>query len=198
MLAARFVVVGTMATLWVAVFATHFVGVSPLAARLFRWAPRPWPCLFLTVQATHTRIPDLMARNLTLRSFFLSFLLPDSGAVAVFFGGALVVFELKGALPPSGDDAGAIPVTVVTGWLGAGKTTLIKHLLRDASGLKVLVVENEAGAEGVDHELLVSGDAIGKEEVRSTVASAATVNERLAGNGTGHVKRDSVSNTHTR
>jgi G3E family GTPase len=37
----------------------------------------------------------------------------------------------------------AIPVTIVTGWLGAGKTTMISNLLREAHGLKILVIENE-------------------------------------------------------
>lgn len=59
---------------------------------------------------------------------------------------------------------GLIPVTVVTGWLGAGKTTLISNLLREAKGLRILVVENEVGSIGVDHELLVSESGIGKEE----------------------------------
>jgi Ni2+-binding GTPase involved in maturation of urease and hydrogenase len=58
-----------------------------------------------------------------------------------------------------------VQVTVVTGWLGAGKTSMITHLLRE-SKLRILVVENELGSIGVDHELLVSGSDIGKEEVR--------------------------------
>jgi hypothetical protein len=48
-----------------------------------------------------------------------------------------------------------LPVTIVTGYLGAGKTTLVKHILSNTSGYKVLVIENEIGDEGVDHELLL-------------------------------------------
>ena len=49
-----------------------------------------------------------------------------------------------------------LPVTIVTGFLGSGKTTLVRNILKNAVGIKILVVENEIGAEGVDHELLLS------------------------------------------
>lgn len=47
-----------------------------------------------------------------------------------------------------------IPVTVVTGFLGAGKTTLISHLLRNPGGKRLAVVVNEFGDVGVDGEIL--------------------------------------------
>jgi cobalamin biosynthesis protein CobW len=47
-----------------------------------------------------------------------------------------------------------IPVTVVTGFLGSGKTTLITHLLRNPGGLRLAVVVNEFGDVGVDGEIL--------------------------------------------
>nr|WP_196242255.1 cobalamin biosynthesis protein CobW [Azospirillum oleiclasticum] len=49
-----------------------------------------------------------------------------------------------------------IPVTVVTGFLGAGKTTLIRHLLRNPEGRRLAVVVNEFGDVGVDGEILKS------------------------------------------
>jgi len=49
-----------------------------------------------------------------------------------------------------------LPVTIVTGFLGAGKTTLIKNILQNTQGLKVLVIENEIGNESIDHELLMT------------------------------------------
>lgn len=48
-----------------------------------------------------------------------------------------------------------LPITIVTGFLGAGKTTLVKRILANTIGIKVLVIENEVGSEGIDHELLM-------------------------------------------
>jgi G3E family GTPase len=49
-----------------------------------------------------------------------------------------------------------IPVTVVTGFLGAGKTTLIRELLTRPEGANTAVVVNEFGEIGIDHALLRS------------------------------------------
>lgn len=47
-----------------------------------------------------------------------------------------------------------VPVTVVTGFLGSGKTTLIRHLLQNAGGRRLAVIVNEFGDVGVDGEIL--------------------------------------------
>jgi G3E family GTPase len=47
-----------------------------------------------------------------------------------------------------------IPVTVITGFLGAGKTTLIRRFLRSAEGQGTAVIVNEFGAVGIDDRLL--------------------------------------------
>ncbi|WP_370161655.1 cobalamin biosynthesis protein CobW [Limimaricola soesokkakensis] len=47
-----------------------------------------------------------------------------------------------------------IPATVVTGFLGAGKTTLIRHLLENARGKRIALVINEFGDLGVDGGIL--------------------------------------------
>lgn len=47
-----------------------------------------------------------------------------------------------------------IPVTVITGFLGAGKTTLIRHLLQNNRGRRIAVMVNEFGEIGIDGELL--------------------------------------------
>ena len=53
-----------------------------------------------------------------------------------------------------------IPTTVFTGFLGAGKTSLIRNLLRHAGGRRIALIVNEFGDVGVDRELLLGcGDA---------------------------------------
>lgn len=47
-----------------------------------------------------------------------------------------------------------IPVTVVTGFLGAGKTTLIRHLMTHAGGRRIALVINEFGTVGMDRDIL--------------------------------------------
>jgi cobalamin biosynthesis protein CobW len=47
-----------------------------------------------------------------------------------------------------------IPVTVITGFLGAGKTTLVRHLLQNNQGRRIAVLVNEFGEIGIDGELL--------------------------------------------
>ena len=47
-----------------------------------------------------------------------------------------------------------IPATVVTGFLGAGKTTLIRHMLQNARGKRIALIINEFGDLGVDGDIL--------------------------------------------
>ena len=47
-----------------------------------------------------------------------------------------------------------IPATILTGFLGSGKTTLLNKILHEDHGLRIAVIENEFGAEGVDNDLL--------------------------------------------
>ncbi len=48
-----------------------------------------------------------------------------------------------------------VPVTILTGFLGSGKTTLLNRILKEDHGLKIAVIENEFGEEGIDNELLL-------------------------------------------
>ena len=50
--------------------------------------------------------------------------------------------------------AGKVPATVVTGFLGAGKTTLIRHMLQNAEGKRIALIINEFGDLGVDGDIL--------------------------------------------
>jgi cobalamin biosynthesis protein CobW len=47
-----------------------------------------------------------------------------------------------------------IPATVVTGFLGAGKTTLIRHMLTNANGKRIALIINEFGDLGIDGDIL--------------------------------------------
>jgi len=55
--------------------------------------------------------------------------------------------------------AARIPILLVSGFLGSGKTTLVRHLLADARarGLRLAIVSNEFGALGIDQALLGGG-----------------------------------------
>ena len=53
-------------------------------------------------------------------------------------------------------DLAKIPVTVITGFLGAGKTTLIRHLMQNPQGKRLAILVNEFGTLGVDGDILKS------------------------------------------
>lgn len=52
--------------------------------------------------------------------------------------------------------ASKIPVTIITGFLGSGKTTLIRNLIQNANGRRLAVIVNEFGEMGIDGEILKS------------------------------------------
>ncbi|APH56464.1 Cobalt-binding GTPase involved in cobalt incorporation [Granulibacter bethesdensis] len=49
-----------------------------------------------------------------------------------------------------------VPATIVTGFLGAGKTTLVRHVLSAARGRRIAIIVNEFGSLGIDGDLLKS------------------------------------------
>ena len=53
-------------------------------------------------------------------------------------------------------DLTKLPVTVITGFLGSGKTTLIRHLMQNPGGKRLAIVVNEFGDVGVDGDILKS------------------------------------------
>jgi len=57
------------------------------------------------------------------------------------------------------------PATIITGFLGAGKTTLIRHMLQNAQGRRIALIINEFGDLGVDGDILKGcGDETCREE----------------------------------
>lgn len=50
------------------------------------------------------------------------------------------------------------PVTILTGFLGAGKTTFLNHLLQENEDIRYAIIENEFGEQGIDNELVVRPD----------------------------------------
>lgn len=58
---------------------------------------------------------------------------------------------MKEPLPPK-------PVTILTGFLGAGKTTFLNHLLARDEAKRYAIIENEYGRQGIDNELMLRPD----------------------------------------
>ena len=55
-------------------------------------------------------------------------------------------------------EQGVMALTIIGGYLGAGKTTLVNHLLREADGLRLAVLVNEFGALPIDSDLIEGRD----------------------------------------
>ncbi|MDJ0705641.1 MAG: GTP-binding protein, partial [Leptolyngbyaceae cyanobacterium MO_188.B28] len=51
-----------------------------------------------------------------------------------------------------------VPVTVLTGYLGVGKTTLLNRILTEEHDKRVAVIVNEFGEVGIDHQLVIDAD----------------------------------------
>ena len=51
-------------------------------------------------------------------------------------------------------EGSAVPLTVVGGFLGAGKTTLVNHILANAQGRRIGIVVNDFGEINIDQRLI--------------------------------------------
>lgn len=57
-----------------------------------------------------------------------------------------------------------IPVLLLTGYLGSGKTTLVNHILTNKNGIKFAVIVNDIGEVNIDAELIQKGGVVGKKD----------------------------------
>lgn len=57
-----------------------------------------------------------------------------------------------------------VPITLLTGYLGAGKTTLINHVLNNQQGFKVAVIVNDIGEVNIDADLIGKGGIVQEED----------------------------------
>lgn len=57
-----------------------------------------------------------------------------------------------------------IPVLLLTGYLGSGKTTLVNHILSNERGIKFAVIVNDIGEVNIDADLILQGGVVGKKD----------------------------------
>lgn len=61
-------------------------------------------------------------------------------------------------------DIKTTPITLITGYLGSGKTTLINHILKNAQGMKMAVIVNDIGEVNIDADLIQSGGVVSSQD----------------------------------
>jgi G3E family GTPase len=73
-----------------------------------------------------------------------------------------------------------LPVTLVTGFLGSGKTTLVNHILSNRAGVRAAVLVNELGEIGIDNDLIVAAEG-GMIELSNGCICCSTNNDLVDG-----------------
>ena len=58
----------------------------------------------------------------------------------------------------------SVPITLITGYLGSGKTTLINHILRNAKNHKMAVIVNDIGEVNIDAELIEGNGVVSSKD----------------------------------
>ena len=57
-----------------------------------------------------------------------------------------------------------VPITLITGYLGSGKTTLVNHILKNAKNHKMAVIVNDIGEVNIDAELIAKGGVVSSKD----------------------------------
>ena len=57
-----------------------------------------------------------------------------------------------------------VPITLITGYLGSGKTTLINHILRNTKNHRIAVIVNDIGEVNIDADLIASGGVVSSQD----------------------------------
>lgn len=79
-----------------------------------------------------------------------------------FLFNALISTSDIHALVSSSSGSNVIPITVISGFLGSGKTTLVQHLLNNSQGSKIAVIVNDVAGVNIDNKLIVGNNAAGQ------------------------------------
>ena len=62
------------------------------------------------------------------------------------------------------EDLKEIPVLLLTGYLGSGKTTLVNRILNNRKGIRFAVIVNDIGEVNIDADLIQKGGVVGKKD----------------------------------
>src|SRR5574344_3112153 len=57
-----------------------------------------------------------------------------------------------------------VPILLLTGYLGSGKTTLVNHILSNREGIKYAVIVNDIGEVNIDQTLIQKGGVVGSKD----------------------------------